>query len=758
MQLSFLSYSLSFLVLLLIVVECENEQTFEDIREKESHKFSHNVLDDGRIISKPVIHPVPVDQMQLPDLQLDGNTKDNKKYVAHGDILIPIEELEQTNSKRSKRKIVAETNRYGTSNRWPRAVVPYEFISGIDYRVQQNVLTAMQHWHQRTCIRFEPYDSQRHWDINAKITIEDTGSGCATFVGYRPSSSGYLSSYSVYLPMQCPLGSAIHELGHVIGFYHEMARTDRDLEIRLYFSLMSSSEATQYDIMPNPMPGYYGQPYDLGSIMHYYPTDVMEARDSRRQFLMGQRTGLSFLDSKLANLGYHCADVCDSQPECVNEGYINQQCKCSCPEGFYGTKCNLLQGYLDTDRVLSSKPATTTTTTPIPSEPEPSEPEVVETTSTTTTTTAATPGKFQFVFFYSIFIKSYFFNYCESCGSGVRVRTRLCSDTNIHSSANPCASIGGDSFEIEACQNPECNQADIILSCTFDLANEKCPLKSTHDWKIQRGIQADQSRPINDHTRGDGKYLVLIEHRNHSKNGQSFELGSSVHSQSSIKNNHCLQFWYSVHGRAVGKLKIIKNNEEDTVIIFNEKDQNVNWKQVQQTILDDADYQVIFEYQSATSEYNYIAFDDISIINGTCTPTKSDKENRRRKRRQTDRGCSRVIDLTRSNSEATISSPNYPSLYPSNSECYYYIRGPKSYHVNIQFTDFNVPNSNSNNCDDTVEIRYYHIGQPGPKYCGSGANSNNLRFVSTKGAMLVVFRSNGYYNGRGFSAQASLSY
>jgi hypothetical protein len=70
----------------------------------------------------------------------------------------------------------------------------------------------------------------------------------------------------------CPLGSAIHELGHVIGFYHEMARTDRDLEINLYFNLMSSAEAAQYDIMPNPMPGYYGQPYDLGSIMHYRPT------------------------------------------------------------------------------------------------------------------------------------------------------------------------------------------------------------------------------------------------------------------------------------------------------------------------------------------------------------------------------------------------------------------------------------------------------------------------------------------------------
>jgi hypothetical protein len=51
----------------------------------------------------------------------------------------------------------------------------------IDYRVQQNVLNAIEHWHERTCIRFEPYDPQRHQDIGAKIIIEDTGSG---FVDY----------------------------------------------------------------------------------------------------------------------------------------------------------------------------------------------------------------------------------------------------------------------------------------------------------------------------------------------------------------------------------------------------------------------------------------------------------------------------------------------------------------------------------------------------------------------------------------------
>lgn len=74
------------------------------------------------------------------------------------------------------------------------------------------------------------------------------------------------------MPLECPLGSAIHELGHVIGFYHEMSRRDRNQEINIRYNLMSVSELAQYEIMPDSSNTYYGQPYDLGSIMHYYPT------------------------------------------------------------------------------------------------------------------------------------------------------------------------------------------------------------------------------------------------------------------------------------------------------------------------------------------------------------------------------------------------------------------------------------------------------------------------------------------------------
>lgn len=101
---------------------------------------------------------------------------------------------------RPKRKIIAETSPFGDSNRWPGGVIPYVFTSNIgrnyfsrkspdqyrvffviDFGVRQRVMTAIQHWHQRTCIRFEPYNPQRHRGIDGVITIEDSGAGFVLF-------------------------------------------------------------------------------------------------------------------------------------------------------------------------------------------------------------------------------------------------------------------------------------------------------------------------------------------------------------------------------------------------------------------------------------------------------------------------------------------------------------------------------------------------------------------------------------------------
>ena len=54
-------------------------------------------------------------------------------------------------------------------------------------------------------------------------------------------------------------------------------------------------------------------------------------------------------------------------------------------------------------------------------------------------------------------------------------------------------------------------------------------------------------------------------------------------------------------------------------------------------------------------------------------------------------------------------------------------------------------------------IRSLFKGQAGPRYCGTGANSNNLQFLSTKNYILIIFQSDQDFAGRGFRAQATLA-
>jgi hypothetical protein len=96
----------------------------------------------------------------------------------------------------------------------------------------------------------------------------------------------------------------------------------------------------QYYTMDNSYPGYYGVRYDLFSIMHYSSQNgIIKALDPKRDFLMGQRIGLSFKDTKMANLAYSCSENCPLKMNCQNEGFMNQYCKCECPESFTGPTC-----------------------------------------------------------------------------------------------------------------------------------------------------------------------------------------------------------------------------------------------------------------------------------------------------------------------------------------------------------------------------------------------------------------------------------
>jgi len=139
-------------------------------------------------------------------------------------------------------------------------------------------------------------------------------SGCHSGVGMWNKQS-----YEVYLSKTCNSpGNAMHELGHVIGFYHEHQRYDRDDYIKMYYDNLDGSQAASdsYREIPALYMEDFGVGYDYASVMHY-GKDAFAKRNLNafkvKKVLpkcltdVGQRISISSKDIEQANKLYNCS-------------------------------------------------------------------------------------------------------------------------------------------------------------------------------------------------------------------------------------------------------------------------------------------------------------------------------------------------------------------------------------------------------------------------------------------------------------------
>lgn len=85
---------------------------------------------------------------------------------------------------------------------------------------------------------------------------------CCTTVGRR---AGYIQRVSI--ASFCSLAAVIHEIGHVVGFWHEQSRPDRDQYITIHQENIRPGYKSDFDKI-NAVDSL-GVPYDFNSIMHY---------------------------------------------------------------------------------------------------------------------------------------------------------------------------------------------------------------------------------------------------------------------------------------------------------------------------------------------------------------------------------------------------------------------------------------------------------------------------------------------------------
>ncbi|XP_052588775.1 bone morphogenetic protein 1 isoform X1 [Peromyscus californicus insignis] len=190
---------------------------------------------------------------------------------------------------------------------WPDGVIP--FVIGGNFTGSQRAVfrQAMRHWEKHTCVTF-----LERTDEDSYIVFTYRPCGCCSYVGRRGGGPQAIS-----IGKNCDkFGIVVHELGHVIGFWHEHTRPDRDRHVSIVRENIQPGQEYNFLKMEVQEVESLGETYDFDSIMHYarntfsrgifLDTIVPKYEVNGVKPSIGQRTRLSKGDIAQARKLYKC--------------------------------------------------------------------------------------------------------------------------------------------------------------------------------------------------------------------------------------------------------------------------------------------------------------------------------------------------------------------------------------------------------------------------------------------------------------------
>lgn len=170
----------------------------------------------------------------------------------------------------------------------------------------------MAAWSSTTCITFTPRE-----DESSYVRITTDKSGCySDYVGFL----GRTQVINLQEKKCTSVGIAIHELGHVLGLWHEQSRPDRDKYVKILTKNIRAGKMRDFARRKRYEIDTHGLAYDYDSIMHYRLKAFSKngrntIQVANRQLYraegspnLGQRNHLSRGDIAVINKFYNCRD------------------------------------------------------------------------------------------------------------------------------------------------------------------------------------------------------------------------------------------------------------------------------------------------------------------------------------------------------------------------------------------------------------------------------------------------------------------
>jgi len=145
---------------------------------------------------------------------------------------------------------------------WQHGIVPYEIDEAMPQGKVRAIKKAMNTWQNQTIIRFEPRTPSNAESYPDYVSfVKAPGNKCASSVGRQGGPQ------EVWLAQRCKHMTIAHELGHLLGLWHEQGRPDRDKYVRVLWENIREGHQKNFGI--RNLEGQNAGPYDYDSIMHY---------------------------------------------------------------------------------------------------------------------------------------------------------------------------------------------------------------------------------------------------------------------------------------------------------------------------------------------------------------------------------------------------------------------------------------------------------------------------------------------------------